>query len=125
MIGGVRRAICDRCVHLNILNTVSRRVFQFVAAVVLLFAMLTPLANCFDTWDKNPAPANDTELHLAAWFAGAGLVLVIAKTTRPVPFLAKTPQRMRVSRAAAATDLSAPDLLPEPTASPPPIPLRI
>lgn len=107
------------------LNSVSKRIFQFAAALVLLFATLTPLANCFDTWDKNPAPANDTELHLAAWFAGAGLVLVIAKTTRTVPVPAKTPHHMRLSRAAAPTDGRVLDVLPEPTASPPPIPLRI
>lgn len=103
----------------------SKRVFQFAVALVLLFATLTPLANCFDTWDKDPAPANDTEMHLAAWFAGAGLVLVIAKTTRTVPVPARTPHRMRISRAAAPTDGSVLDALPESTASPPQIPLRI
>ena len=117
--------ICARRAHLNILNTVSNRIFQLAAALVLLFATLTPLANCFDTWDKNPAPANDTEMHLAAWFAGAGLVLVIAKTTRIVSVPAKTPHRIHLSRAAAPADGRVLDLLPESTASPPPIPLRI
>lgn len=99
--------------------------FQVAAALVLLFATLTPLANCFDTWDKNPAPANDTEMHLAAWFAGAGLVLVIARTTRAMPVPAKTPHRIRLSRAAAPADGRLLDVLPESTASPPLIPLRI
>ena len=36
---------------------VSRRIFQFVAASVLFFVTLTPLANCFDTWDKGAAAA--------------------------------------------------------------------
>lgn len=111
--------------HLNILNTVPKRIFQFAVALVLLFATLTPLANCFDTWDKNPAPANDTEMHLAAWFAGAGLVLVIAETTRTVPVPAKTPQRVRLFRAAAPTNGRVVDVLPESTASPPLLPLRI
>ncbi|HEV2278085.1 MAG TPA: hypothetical protein VGS02_07905 [Acidobacteriaceae bacterium] len=111
--------------YLNILNTVSNRMFQVAAALVLLFATLTPLANCFDTWDKNPAPANDTEMHLAAWFAGAGLVLVIARTTRAMPVPAKTPHRIRLSRAAAPADGRLLDVLPESTASPPLIPLRI
>lgn len=101
------------------------RVFQFAAVFVLLFATLTPLANCFDTWDKNPAPANDTEMHLAAWFAGAGIVLVITKTQRVVPAPSRSGRQMRSPRLVARADRNALDGLPEPTASPPLIPLRI
>lgn len=57
---------------------VSRRILQFAAALVVFFASLTPLANCFDSWDKGP-PADDTELHLSALFVGVGFVLVLPK----------------------------------------------
>lgn len=93
--------------------------------LVLLFATLTPLANCFDTWDKNPAPANDTEMHLAAWFAGAGIVLVLAKTLRPVPVQTRRGAPMRSNRILARADRGCAGVLPESTDSPPLIPLRI
>ena len=101
---------------------VSRRLFQFAAGVVLIFAILTPLANCFDWWDKNPAPANDTELHLTAWFAGVGFVLALRKLLRHLP--APGVRAMRRVCASFAFE-SADPARPEPNASPPLIPLRI
>ena len=118
--------ICEGCFQPDTLGLVSRRIFQAAAVVVMLFATLTPLANCFDTWDKNPAPANDTEMHLAAWFAGAGIVLVMTKAVRIVPVPAKNTRRMRLPRAIAPGDrIASSGDSPLPTASPPLIPLRI
>jgi hypothetical protein len=95
--------------------------------VILLFATLTPLANCFDTWDKGPAaaPANDTELHVTALFVGAGVLLVLPKLVRPFLLIA--------ARVGKADQPSAPFVqrfffhraTPVPSASPPPIPLRV
>lgn len=119
------RAICDSAIRRNILDVLSKRVFQFAAVLVLLFATLTPLANCFDTWDKNPAPANDTEMHVAAWFAGAGMVLVIAKTLRPVPVPTRRAAPMHSHHILARADHSVAGVLPDATDSPPLIPLRI
>jgi len=104
---------------------VSRRIFQFVAGVVLILAALTPLTECFDRWDKNPSPASDTEIHLTAWFAGVGIVLTLAKVLQHVPLLASVRRcAKQVLPAGQALRLSNDDRL-EPTGSPPLIPLRI
>jgi len=104
---------------------VSRRVFQLVAFLVLIFATLTPLANCFDTWDKGQPPANDTELQVTALFIGVGFVLVLPKLVRhfliSVIRIQLTPRAFRLSAALPCSDWASP----EPTASPPLIPLRI
>jgi hypothetical protein len=103
---------------------VSRRIFQCVAAMVLFFATLTPLPNCFDTWDKDP-PANDTELHLTALFAGVGFVLVLPKLVRrfliPEIRAQLTAFPSCLGMALFCSGLARPD----PTASPPLTPLRI
>ena len=107
------------------LDVVSRRIFQFVAGVVLILAALTPLTECFDRWDKNPSPASDTEIHLTAWFAGVGIVLTLAKVLQHVPLLASVRRcAKQVLPAGQALRLSNGDRL-EPTGSPPLIPLRI
>lgn len=102
-----------------------RRVFQFVAGLVLIFATLTPLANCFDTWDKNQPPANDTELQVTALVVFAGFALVLPKLVRRFLIRAtRIPHTTEPRRLIAV--LSCSDWVkPEPTASPPLIFLRI
>ena len=80
---------------------------------------------CFDRWDKSPGPANDTEIHLTAWFVGVGIALTLAEALRYVPRLVRTgehshrdPLTMQVVRQWASDSL-------EPTGSPPLISLRI
>lgn len=103
----------------------SRRIFQLAGTVVLILAAFTPLAECFDRWDKDSGPANDTEIHLTAWFAGVGFVLTLAKLLRRLPALATS----RTTRDRSSLLLSIPQLAhnerPAPTGSPPLIPLRI
>lgn len=103
----------------------SKRIFQLVASVVLIFAALTPLAECFDHWDRNVAPANDTELRVTAWFVCAGFVLTAAKVLKYAP---KPDGAMR--RAGSLLEVGPATAAPrieriEPTASPPLVPLRI
>lgn len=103
----------------------ARRLFQFVAFLVLIFATLTPLANCFDTWDKNQPPANDTELQLTAFYVIAGFALVLPKLVRhffiPPVRLQQTTPPTRPVFALSCSDWYSPD----PTSSPPLVPLRI
>ena len=103
----------------------SRRVFQCIAGLVLVFATLTPLANCFDTWDRNQPPVNDTELRLTALFVVAGFVQALPRLVRK--FLILAINLRWISRLLPSTvALSCSDWVsPEPTASPPLIPLRI
>ena len=103
----------------------SRRIFQIVAAAVLIFAALTPLMECFDHWDKSPAPANDTEIHATALFVGVGIVLTLAELLRYVPKLVQRgdysfPMELQRQAIWIWQDVSL-----EPTGSPPVIPLRI
>ena len=63
----------------------SRRLFQVVAGIVLVLAALTPLTECFDSWERTPFPARDTEMYLTAVFVGVGLVLTLAKLLKYVP----------------------------------------
>lgn len=106
---------------------VSRRIFQIAVALVVFFGTLTPLANCFDTWDKGPAaaPANDTELHLSAWIVGAGFVLVMTKLMRYIPALRVGVKRIVCPRFIPTLSIPALDGYPEPTDSPPLVALRI
>lgn len=103
----------------------SRRVFQLVAALVLIFATLTPLINCFDTWDKGQPPANDTELQVTALFIGAGFVLVLPKLVRrfviPAIRVQLTPRLFCLGISLPCSGWASP----EQAASPPLIPLRI
>jgi hypothetical protein len=104
---------------------VSKRIFQIAAAVILTFAALTPIAECFDHWDKNVVPANDTELRVTAWFAFAGLVLTTAKLIRHVVSVLSARKRS-IGRVELGQGSKQPDwrrVLP--TSSPPLIPLRI
>lgn len=104
---------------------VRHRAFQFVAGLVLIFATLTPLVNCFDSWDKGQPPANDTELQVTALFLGAGFVLVLPQL---VPWLFdRTVRREQAPTMASdrAAPLAAHASRPVPSVSPPPIPLRI
>ena len=105
----------------------SKRTFQIVAALVVFFGTLTPLANCFDTWDKGAAaaPANDTELHLTAWVVGAGFVLVMTKLMRHLPSLTGGVKRIDCARFIPTLTSPARDGCPEPTGSPPLAALRI
>ena len=107
------------------LKPVSRRIFQLAGTLILILATLTPLMECFDRWDTNPGPANDSEIRLTAWFVGVGVVLTLAKLLRRLPTLA-------ISRATRSNSIQLPRALhlphtqsPGPTGSPPLLPLRI
>lgn len=104
---------------------VSRRIFQCIAGLIFIFAALTPLVNCFDTWDRNQPPVNDTELRLTALFVVAGFVQALPRLVRK--FLILAINLRWISRLLPSTvALSCSDWVsPEPTASPPLIPLRI
>ena len=106
---------------------VSKRIFQIVVALVVFFGALTPLANCFDTWDKGPAaaPVNDTELHLTAWVVGAGFVLVMTKLMRYISAFTGGVKRVDCLRYIPAFSSPACDKCSEPTSSPPVVALRI
>lgn len=105
----------------------SKRAFQIAVALVLFFGTLTPLANCFDTWDKGPAaaPANDTEIHLTAWVVGVGFVLVMTKSMRYIPAFTRGVQHTDCLRSIPAFSFAACHEYPEPTSSPPVVALRI
>lgn len=103
----------------------ARRIFQLAAGLVLILVMLTPLAECFDHWDKNVVPANDTELNITAWFVGVGIVVALAELSRylPAPTASKL-QPVRTLQCAAVLPTGANDR-PASTASPPLVALRI
>lgn len=105
----------------------SKRTLQIAVALVVIFGTLTPLANCFDTWDRGTAaaPANDTELHLTAWVVGAGLVLVMTKLMRYMPAFTSGVKRIASPRHIFAFLSPICDKCPEPTSSPPLVALRI
>ena len=106
-------------------ENVARRVFQFVAGLILIFSSLTPLINCFDTWDKRQPPVNDTELRATALVVFAGFLVVLPKLVRRFLIGAVTlPRASAPERLAAALSCSN-WVRPEPSASPPLIPLRI
>lgn len=113
------------CFIASTIGKVPRRIGKLVVTVIVLFATLTPLANCFDTWDKNPNPAKDTETHLAAWFAAAGFVLVMAELSHLKPPAARPGRGQRAAVSMGARQLPAESPGPAPTASPPLLPLRI
>ena len=124
-IHGQRRSLYGWHAATTIIGAVRHRIYCLATLVIVLFATLSPLANCFDTWDKNPAPASDTEMHVAAWFAGAGFVLVMAKLVRVTPSSShkgRLPGRVRRVPVVVQPDESR---SPIPTASPPLLPLRI
>ena len=103
----------------------SRRVFQCIAGLVLVFATLTPLANCFDTWDRNQPPVNDTELRVTVLFVVAAFVQALPRLVRK--FLIFSIDLRWISRLLpSVVALSCSGWVrPEPTASPPLISLRI
>lgn len=105
----------------------SKRTFQIAIALVVFFGILTPLANCFDTWDKGAtaAPANDTELHVAALAVGAGFVLVMMKIMRYIPAFAGGVERIDFFRDVPTISSPVCADRSEPTCSPPVIALRI
>jgi hypothetical protein len=111
--------------RLDTLNVMSSRLFQLAAGIVLILAALTPVMECFDRWDKNPGPANDTEIYLTAWFVGVGIVLTLAKLLRYIPTFASSHGRgnsiFSVRQALVWVHVDAV----APAASPPDIPLRI
>jgi hypothetical protein len=104
---------------------VSRRVFQCIAGLILVFATLTPLVNCFDTWDKNQPPVNDTELRVTVLFVVAAFVQALPRLVRK--FLILSINLRWISRPLpSAVALSCSGWVrPEPAASPPLISLRI
>lgn len=103
----------------------SRRAFQLAGTLILILAALTPLMECFDRWDTTPGPANDTEIHLTAWFVGVGVVLTLAKLLRRLPALAASRATRSRSFCLPRAMQLARDERPAPTGSPPLIPLRI
>lgn len=108
----------------DILNLMRRPIFQIVVGVVLIFAALTPLLECFDRWDGNVVPATDTELRAAQFFAFAGLALAVLQLALVISkhLSAEGPIR---SDSAGRAIAAARNPSPEPTSSPPLIPLRI
>jgi hypothetical protein len=109
----------------NTLEAVSRRAFKFVSVIVLLLAALTPLFECFDHWDKNPGPSNDTEIHLTAWFVGVGIVLTLAELLRRAPtFVISKLRYFLLVQLWSRLWLEARKRI-QPTESPPLVPLRI
>jgi hypothetical protein len=49
------------------------------AFVVLLFAaLLAPVLEAFDSWDRTPGLASDTEFHVAILATAAGLLAAVA-----------------------------------------------
>jgi hypothetical protein len=104
---------------------VSRRLFQFVAGIVLILAALTPFLECFDRWDKNPAPASDTEIRLTAGFVGVGIILTLAKLLRYIPKLVAAIRHSDSIFLVWQELRKGEDNGLEPTGSPPIIPLRI
>ena len=108
-----------------ILGSVTRRMFQLVAGLVLILITLTPLMESFDHWDKNVVPANDTELNITACFIAAGLIVALAKLLRYAPAFATSKlQPARVLHCPSVLTTGANDR-PASTASPPPVALRI
>lgn len=118
------RVVLCRSFQAGYSYNVARCVFQLVAGLVLILATLTPLANCFDSWDKRQPPVNDTEFQLTALYVFAGFAMVLPKFLRKFSNRAIALARMlQFSRPVA---LSCSDWVkPEPSASPPLIPLRI
>jgi len=57
---------------------VSRRILIFVAIVATLLIAVSPLIECFDTWDNIPATGNDTELTFFVIGVCIGLCFVMA-----------------------------------------------
>jgi hypothetical protein len=106
------------------LKLVRDRIFQIVVGLVLIFAALTPLVECFDHWDGNVVPATDTELRTTALFAVAGLVLAMLYLVLNLPGQVKgaEPVRQKSPQRAAVTPGNS---RPEPTSSPRLVPLRI
>ncbi len=108
-----------------ILGSVARRIFQVAAGFVLVMVTLTPLAECFDHWDKNVVPSNDTELNITASLIAVGLIGVVAKLLRYTPALpASKLQRVCCLHNASLLPTGANDR-PASTASPPLVALRI
>jgi hypothetical protein len=107
------------------LSPVARRLFQLAAGFVLILVTLTPLMECFDHWDKNAVPANDTELNITGWLIGAGIALAMAKLPRYIPTITASQKSSGRPRQAAAALRAVATNRPAPTGSPPPIPLRI
>jgi hypothetical protein len=105
------------------LEAVVRRSLQFAIAFVLTIAVLAPMAELFDHWDKGVVPANDTELCVTATCAFAGLIVTIALTVRPatVPAANTFRERMRTRQPQGTRAV----MLVVPAASPPTVPLRI
>jgi hypothetical protein len=93
--------------------------------MVLLLVVLTPLAESFDHWDKNPGSSNDTEIHLTAWFAGVGIVLALAEQLRWAPTFAILNSRCFVVTLPWSPFSAAVSDQIKPTESPPLISLRI
>ncbi len=108
-----------------ILGLVARRIFQLAAGVVLILVTLTPLAECFDHWDRHVVPANDTELNISTWFVGVGIAVALAKLLRYVPALASSKRHPGRRHASAACLRVIAIDRPASTASPPLVSLRI
>lgn len=102
----------------------GRRIFQVVAGVVLLLAAVTPLVECFDHWDGNVVPATDTELRVTMLFAVAGLVLATVQLVRVKRDSPDSGAAICI-RFENEQSPDCGDFRPEPTSSPPRIPLRI
>ena len=107
------------------LMLMSKRIFQVFGAIVLVLAALTPLVECFDHWDKNVVPANDTELRATALAVCVGFALTAARLFRliPVPGVSRSWSKpvLETKRAIARPEAKCVG----PTSSPPLVVLRI
>jgi hypothetical protein len=92
--------------------------------LVLVAALLAPVAEAFDSWDATPGLANDTEWNVAALALVAGLFAAVAFVAC-VKLPAGTPQKTRGLRARGRMFRGAVPLPFFPGCSPPGLPLRI
>lgn len=95
------------------------------ALLLLLFAaLLAPVLEAFDSWDRTPGLASDTEFHVAMLATAAGLLATLVFTAvrigcRHTEFARLRPQPVRAPHRSAAP------LLRSSGTSPPRTPLRI
>jgi hypothetical protein len=101
-----------------------RQVIHGVLFVLLIAAVLAPVAEAFDTWDAVPGLTSDTEFNVAALALVAGLFAVVTFVTARMRHVL-TP-RMRFSLPIIGEVSYAASLLPFFLyGSPPGMPLRI
>lgn len=81
----------------------GRSLIQRVLLALLLGAVIVPVLEPLDCWDATPGIAADTEFHVVALAAAAGLLTVIALIAARVRFLPVTVDRVIACGAATFT----------------------